>query len=435
MDLLSETDIYNYIVSEADPVFAQSNDATSNDAFMNWEDLNTPTVDADPFVDRLLETLERQENADAVIDDHCYAAPSTDPSMSPTSSLDRSHSPTISIEDHHGTSESSNDYDILEQATQALYADNTITVQLDADENPPVKRPIVTGRPITVKVKQQTPAARYAQRNANRQRGRPPNSSYTEKIVFDAKSGSNKYPALALTPEERKYMEKEGIRLPTHYPLTKQEESLLKRIRRKIRNKKSAQTSRIKQKEYIDALEYRTDKLEAEKQQLHEKVAQLGEQNKTLMEQIRELQRTVGNGTRRSAQASTCLAVILLSCMLVLSPSMHPLMQSADTNNNNQAAAPKPAIMPGRSLSLQALAPEHLPDAENARSPWHDYMEHLHPKKRKFVADDLSDLFDEQPSPPKSIKMEVEEIVDAEREYPSVYLQNHTQRQRNAYDL
>ncbi|XP_046872512.1 cAMP responsive element binding protein 3-like 3 like isoform X2 [Hypomesus transpacificus] len=114
---------------------------------------------------------------------------------------------------------------------------------------------------------------------------------------------------IVLTDEEKRLLDKEGASIPAHMPLTKAEERTLKRVRRKIRNKQSAQESRKKKKVYVDGLENRVAMCTAHNQELQKKVTLLHKQNMTLIEQLKKLQSMMKMSTMKTSTTSTCIMV------------------------------------------------------------------------------------------------------------------------------
>lgn len=143
---------------------------------------------------------------------------------------------------------------------------------------------------------------------------------------------SSSYPKLMLTNEEKRLLDKEGIALPGNYPLTKHEERELKRIRRKIRNKISAQDSRKRKKEYVDGLEERVKQCTDENQTLIKRLKLLQSQHNNLTNQVKKLQALLTKGTNKTAQPATCLMVLLLSLALVAVPNLKLGQNAKDTD-------------------------------------------------------------------------------------------------------
>uniref|UniRef100_A0A3Q2X9S4 cAMP responsive element binding protein 3-like 3a n=1 Tax=Hippocampus comes TaxID=109280 RepID=A0A3Q2X9S4_HIPCM len=158
---------------------------------------------------------------------------------------------------------------------------------------------------------------------------------------------------LILNEDEKKLLAKEGVTLPGQLPLTKYEERILKKIRRKIRNKQSAQESRKKKKEYIDGLESRMATCSAHNQELQRKVSQLEKCNISLMEQLRRLQALVMNTSNKPAQTGTCVMVLLLSFSLILFPSLKPY---ADTKVSQGDFSPVRITVPAKHAGLPRAA-------------------------------------------------------------------------------
>ncbi|XP_017277678.1 cyclic AMP-responsive element-binding protein 3-like protein 3-A isoform X2 [Kryptolebias marmoratus] len=129
---------------------------------------------------------------------------------------------------------------------------------------------------------------------------------------------------LVLNEDEKKLLAKEGVNLPCKLPLSKSEERILKKIRRKIRNKHSAQESRKKKREYVDSLEGRMSACSTQNLKLQRKIQQLEETNNALLEQLNQLQALLPNSSSKTTNRGTCILVLLFSFSLLISSHLQP---------------------------------------------------------------------------------------------------------------
>ncbi|XP_061113709.1 cyclic AMP-responsive element-binding protein 3-like protein 4 isoform X2 [Conger conger] len=171
------------------------------------------------------------------------------------------------------------------------------------------------------------------------------------------------YPDLLLTEEEQKLLTQEGISLPNNLPLTKAEERILKKVRRKIRNKQSAQDSRRRKKEYIDGLEGRVAACSAQNQELQKTVDQLEKHNMSLLAQLRRLQSLIKQTATKAAQTSTCIMIFLFSLALIIFPSYSPF--SWDAVSVEEGYTPTGVI----SRNILTDPASSLPVSEDTDSP------------------------------------------------------------------
>ncbi|XP_065672543.1 cyclic AMP response element-binding protein A isoform X3 [Hydra vulgaris] len=176
-----------------------------------------------------------------------------------------------------------------------------------------------------------------------KQRSNIEDHNYVNDVARDAigtnseKQGS----ILKLTDEEKRLLELENVVLPENFGLTKDEEKILKKVRRKIKNKQSAMESRRRRKDYIDSLEQRVKNCTDINLTLKKKVDSLTDENKSLLKQLKELQKFFSTSVQQShnTKKGTCLAVLALTFGLLFLPfnSMPGNILKSSTEAPNQA--------------------------------------------------------------------------------------------------
>ncbi|ESO01578.1 hypothetical protein HELRODRAFT_192192 [Helobdella robusta] len=140
---------------------------------------------------------------------------------------------------------------------------------------------------------------------------------------------------LVLSEEEKRTLLAEGYALPSRLPLSKQEEKNLKKIRRKIKNKISAQESRRKKKEYLESLEKKVEQITQENSGLKKKVNVLENNNRNLIAELQKLQNIakIMKASSLSSAAATSSSVTSTVTSTVTSSSSSPFSPMARANN------------------------------------------------------------------------------------------------------
>eukprot|EP01103_Thecamoeba_quadrilineata_P016455 TRINITY_DN5507_c0_g1_i1.p1 TRINITY_DN5507_c0_g1~~TRINITY_DN5507_c0_g1_i1.p1 ORF type:complete len:489 (-),score=140.68 TRINITY_DN5507_c0_g1_i1:10-1476(-) len=176
------------------------------------------------------------------------------------------------------------------------------------------------------------------------------------------KDKSNFQPTPVTLPREKlltlssKDLEEYAANLAAIRPLTPEEEKDIKRQRRLIKNRESAQASRCRRKSHMDELEQHINDLNSDKHNMSERISQLEIENKSLKQQVLQLQFALNNKETRQSithfksqsnnvpAAGICLLVVLFTFGMFFqsNPNMQasPFMDLLLSNTNNLPTHP-----------------------------------------------------------------------------------------------
>ncbi|KAM3604954.1 uncharacterized protein V6R79_018591 [Siganus canaliculatus] len=175
---------------------------------------------------------------------------------------------------------------------------------------------------------------------------------------------------LVLNEDEKKLLAKEGVSLPSKLPLSKFEERVLKKIRRKIRNKHSAQESRKKKREYVDSLEDRMSACSTKNLELQKKIHKLQETNNVLLEQLSRLQALLPNSSGKTAHRGTCILVLLLFFSFLISTNLQPEPYSQLSQKEyTQARVPSRSLLSTGAVQVAPSSPV-ASASRGSEDPW-----------------------------------------------------------------